>query len=309
MHVCSIYKRDIMRYHTYRCVHYVALLYILLYIYKKYICIHYIHIMRLLIVTVVCEYIPRLGSPYRFTTSEMRSLCSCNGSKGSCGIAKQEGFRPASRDGKGCCQWSLTHGRWPEQVVDHALGFIDRSPRTPGCCEKQNRSGGDDLTVFALREEHHVAGITVLWRFDLDVDSVCCFLIVPSIYKHPFNAHLLGQPRQVVDDLIRKHSAMPGFGWRNAFGSNHPCTLPSKETHTEVWISFEWGNEGCKVNHFDTGSESPIFYFERNGQSWCRKHWCRKRWSGLLQTLIQHHADLDVIDKPSTGSSWNCWRP
>jgi len=33
--------------------------------------------------------------------------------------------------------------------------------------------------------------------------------------------------------------------------------------------------------------------------------------------LIQHHADLDVIDKrgftpifqPSTGSSWNCWRP
>ena len=77
-------------------------------------------------------------------------------------------------------------------------------------------------------------------------------------------------------------------------------------------------NEGCKVNHFDTGSESPIFYFERNGQSWCRKHWCgvpqmcrsleqprlmqRKssplHESGLLQTLIQHHADLDVIDKP-----------
>ena len=101
MHVCSIYKRDIMRYHTYRCVHYVALLYILLYIYNKYICIHYIHIMRLLIVTVVCEYIPRLGSPYRFTTSEMRSLCSCNGSKGSCGIAQQEGFLPVSCDGEG----------------------------------------------------------------------------------------------------------------------------------------------------------------------------------------------------------------
>ena len=145
---------------------------------------------------------------------------------------------------------------------------------------------------------------------------MCCLLIVPSIYKHPFNAHLLGQPRQVVDDLIRKHSAMPGFGWRNAFGSNHRG------------VNFFW-HEGCKVNHSDTGSESPIFYFERNGQSWCRKHWCgvpqmcrsleqprlmqRRRFPlhecGLLQTLIQHHADLDVIDKPSTGSSWNCWRP
>ena len=84
-------------------------------------------------------------------------------------------------------------------------------------------------------------------------------------------------------------------------------------------------NEGCKVNHFDTGSESPIFYFERNGQSWCRKHWCgvpqmcrsleqprlmqRRRFPlhecGLLQTLIQHHADLDVIDKPGLSPfSW-----
>ena len=46
--------------------------------------------------------------------------------------------------------------------VYHSVRFIDRSPRTPGCCEKQNGSGGDDLTVFELREEHHVAGITVL---------------------------------------------------------------------------------------------------------------------------------------------------
>ena len=159
---------DIIHTDAYTMLHF----YISYCIYNKYICIHYIHIMRLLIVTVVCEYIPRLESPYRFTSSEMRSLCSCNGSKGSCGIAQREGFRPASRDGKGCCQWSLTHGRWPEQVVDHALGFIDRSPPTPGCGEKQNGSGGDDLTVFELREEHHVAGITVFWRFDLDLDSV-----------------------------------------------------------------------------------------------------------------------------------------
>ena len=120
MHVCSIYKRDIMRYHTYRCVHYVALLYILLYIYKKYICIHYIHIMRLLIVTVVCEYIPRLGSPYRFTTSEMRSLCSCNGSKGSCGIAQQEGFLPVSMT---CSSRRSSTSRWAS--LTEALVLLD----------------------------------------------------------------------------------------------------------------------------------------------------------------------------------------
>ena len=173
-----------------------------------------------------------------FTTSVMRSLCSCNGSKGSCGIAQQEGFLPVSCDGEGFCQWSAENGRRP--VVR--------------CGQEQDRAGEDDLTVFELREEHHVAGITVLWRFDLDVDSVCCFLIVASIYKHPFNAHLLGQPRQVVDDLIRKHcanqnQAVPGFGWRNAFGSNYPCTLPSKETHTEVWISFEWGLQSEPLWH------------------------------------------------------------
>ena len=49
-----------------------------------------------------------------FTTSVMRSLCSCNGSKGSCGIAQQEGFLPVSCDGEGLsiCQWSSTNGRW-----------------------------------------------------------------------------------------------------------------------------------------------------------------------------------------------------
>ena len=126
------------------------------------------------------------------------------------------------------------------------------------------------------------------------------------------------------------------LGWRNAFGSNYPCTLPSKETHTRCEFLL---NEGCKVNHFDAGSESPIFYFERNGQSWCRKHWCEfprcvevwsspdscngedfrcmsvgcsRLWSSTMQTST-------VIDKPgfspfsedqpSTVSSWNCWRP
>ena len=35
---------------------------------------------------------------------EMGSLCSCNGSKGSCGIFEPEGFRPVSCDGEGFCQ-------------------------------------------------------------------------------------------------------------------------------------------------------------------------------------------------------------
>ena len=137
------------------------------YLYHTYRWILYITLILLAIDTVICKYIPCLYSPHSFTTSEMRSLCSCNGSKGSCGISQPEGFRPVSCDGEGFRQWSSTNGGW----------------FAAGCGKEQDRSGGDDLTVFELREEHDVAAITVLWRFDLDgVWQI--FLLLSNCAKH-----------------------------------------------------------------------------------------------------------------------------